>query len=152
MADLAAWADIRNVLVSGDNINQFTAGADIKAGQVVAYNATGVAWTVQPVATGTTGTIVGVALYDADSGEQVSVAMRGCIVYVQNGAQGAVDQGDPLVEYGTTTTGTVIVADISGGATNTPTPLVGFALEDHAAADGSILCDLDPGYIVVITA
>jgi len=152
MADLAAWAAIRTVLVSGDNINQFTAGAAISAGQVVAFHGTGVAWTVHPCATGTTGTVVGVALYDAANGAQVAVAMRGCIVYVQNGAQGAVDQGDPLIAYGTTTTGTVSVADIATGATLTPVPLVGFALEDHAAADGAILCDLDPGYIVEITA
>lgn len=146
MGNLATWADIRTILVSGDNINDFIAGAAIKAGQVVAFHGTGVAWTVHPCLTGTTDTVVGVALIDAAIGAHVSVAMEGCIVYVQNGAQAAIDQGDALIAFGTTTNGTVTVFDAATGAP-APKNLVGWALEDHAAADGAILCDLAPGKI-----
>ncbi len=132
MADIAAFPTVRNVLVSGDNILTFTAGAAIKAGQVVAFNATGVSDTVQACAVGTTLGIVGVALYDAASGAKVAVAGPGCVAYVVNGIQATSwDAGTFLKAYGTTTTGTVEAAALTGGVA--PLNIVGLAIENNTA-------------------
>jgi len=134
MADIAAFPTIRNVLVQGNNIYPFTAGAAITAGQVVAFHGTGVDNTVHPAVTGTTGAVVGVALYSVGSGEEVAVAMDGCIVYVVNGKDtGDFDAGDYVQAYGTTTPGTVTALVVSGGVA-VDYAMVGMMLEDNAAA------------------
>lgn len=145
MADIAAFPTMRNILVSGDNIQSFTAGAAITAGQVVAIHGTGVTRTVHPGVTGTTGYAAGVALYTVASGAEVAVACRGCIVKVANGESDATaDAGDPLAVYGTTTAGTVTALALTGGIT--PTMIVGYALGDLAAS-GQCDCEIAPGYI-----
>ncbi len=138
MADIAAFPTVRNVLVSGDNIGTFIAGAAIKAGQVVAFHGTGVSMTVHPCAVGTTLGIVGVALYDAAIGANVAVAMAGCICNIVNGIQATNwDAGTFLKAYGTTTAGTVEAAALTGGVA--PLNIVGLAIENNtASATGTI--------------
>ena len=148
MADIASFPTIRNVLVSGDNIQDFTAGAAITAGQAVAFHGTGVDKTVHPCVTGTTGTIAGVALYSVASGAKAAVAGRGCQCKVANGESDAAgDAGDPVAGYGTTTAGTVKVAPIAAaGATCTLHIIVGYLLEDMANS-GTPVIDVAPGYL-----
>jgi len=150
MANDSVWptAGYRHILVSGDNIQQFTAGGTILAGQVVAINLTGptAARTVQAAVTGTTGTCVGIAIEDASTGEEFSVACRGCIAYGVNGKDNAtIDQGDPLAPA--TTGGTVSAKSLTGGVV--PAAIVGYALEDAAAyTDGlKFLIDINPTYL-----
>jgi hypothetical protein len=132
MADISAFPTIRNVLVAGDNIQQFTASGAIKAGHVVAFNSTGVDLTVQAAVVGTTLGVAGVALYDAADGAEVAVAMDGCIVYVVNGLDGTNwDAGTYVKVYGTTTTGTVVAAALTGGVA--PLDVVGLAIETNTA-------------------
>lgn len=132
MADIAAFPTVRNVLVSGDNINTYTAAAAIKAGHVVAFNATGVSDTVQACAVGTTLGIAGVALYDAALGAKVAVAGPGCICNVVNGLDGTNwDAGTFLKAYGTTTPGTVTLAALTGGVA--PLNIVGLAIDNNTA-------------------
>jgi len=145
MADINSFPVMRNILISGSNIQSFIAGADIKAGQIVAFHGTGVSWTVHPCISGTTYTIVGVALFDTVSGNDVAVACRGCQAYIQNGTDGAIDTGDPIKAYGATTPGTGTPVDMATG-TVVPKPVVGYALVDLAAA-GALAIDIDPCYI-----
>jgi hypothetical protein len=132
MADIAAFPTVRNVLISGDNIISYTAVAAVKAGQVVAFNATGVSDTVQACAVGTTLGIAGVALYDAAAGAKVAVAGPGCMCYVVNGIQATNwDAGTYLKAYGTTTAGTVTIAAITGGVA--PLDIIGLATDNNTA-------------------
>jgi len=105
MVDIAALPTIRNVLCEGDNIGKFTAGAIIVAGQVVAFADTGVSMTVHPAINATTRMPIGVALESAAAGEQLSVAMNGCIVNVVNADDTLdIDAGD-IVEPATNALG-----------------------------------------------
>ena len=132
MADIAAFPTVRSVLVSGDNINTYIAGAAIKAGQVVAFHGTGVSDTVHPCAVGTTLGIAGVAIYDAALGAKVAVAGPGCVCNVVNGIQATSwDAGTFLKAYGTTTAGTVTLAALTGGVA--PLDIVGLAIENNTA-------------------
>jgi len=81
MADITEFPEMRDVLHSGDNIHTFTAGGDIKAGQVVEISGD---FEVVKATTLGTKKAIGVALYDAASGEEIAIAMRGCIVWVAN--------------------------------------------------------------------
>lgn len=145
MADIASFPTIRNVLVSGDNIQPFTAGAAITAGQIVSFHGTGVSKTVHPCVTGTTTQIVGVALYSVGSGAEVAVACRGCVAYIANGESDAgLDAGDPVGGYGTTTAGTGKTQSLTGGVA--PAYIVGFALDDIGNS-GTGQVDIAPGLI-----
>ena len=148
MTDIASFPTIRNVLESGDNIQSFTAGAAITAGQVVAFHGTGVSRTVHPAVNGTTGTPAGVALYSVSSGAEVAVACRGCRCKVANGESDATgDAGDPVQVYGTTTAGTVkaaaVTIDASGAYVRA---IVGYLIEDMANS-GTPVIDVAPGFI-----
>lgn len=70
------------------------AGGTIKAGQVVAFNATGVAKTVEACNGETTTAPIGVALYDATTGQRVAVASTGSVVTVCEGPGAGCDAGD----------------------------------------------------------
>lgn len=139
MVDIAAFPTVRQVLVDGENITKYTAGAAITAGQVVGIHGTGVTRTVHPFVTGTHVAVVGVALYTVASGEEVAVAGPGCRVNVVNGIQGtSIDAGHYVEAYGTTTPGTVKELVVSGGvAVNSK--VVGLMLEvNTATATGTI--------------
>jgi|SRR3990170_5625007 len=136
MADITAFPTIRNVLWQGNNLIQMTATTAVKAGQVVAINATGVSMAVDPAVA--TGKAIGVALYDAAAGEEVTIAGPGCIVYVANADDTSTfDAGDYLETNDNTVGGTVSVAAVAatGGATVTSHfDVIGVALDDIAAS------------------
>lgn len=134
MADIVAFPTIRNVLAGGENIINLKAGADIKAGQVVAIHATGVSMTVHPAKKGTTGQPMGVALYSVSSGAQVAVACTGCIVYVANADDTTgIDAGDPLEDNANVVGGTVSALPLSAvGSVAVVKYCAGYALDDIA--------------------
>jgi len=135
MADISAFPDMGdNILVSGDNIQTYVAGAAIKKGQAVAFHATGVSMTVHPAVKGTTASVEGVALATVDSGENVAVAGPGCVVYMAN-ADGttAIDAGDGVEDNDNAVGGTISALPAnSGGVTGAYANLVGVALDDIA--------------------
>lgn len=148
MTDISAFPTVTDVLHSGDNIQSFTCGADVKASQVVAFHGTGVSKTLHPAIAGTTGTIYGVALYDASSGDEVAVAGRGCIVKVANADDGTgIDAGDPCQDNDNAVGGTVSAATlVDAGVVAVVKIVAGFAIED-IAGDATGLMEVAPQYL-----
>jgi len=97
---------MHDVLIAGDNIQSFTAGGDIKAGQVVGMNTNG-----KVVAAKDDLVVLGVALYDAAQNDNVLVASLGCIVNVVNADDTAgIDSGVEIKSNANTVGGTVSLA------------------------------------------
>ncbi len=114
----------------------FTAGEDVKAGQLVGFAAAGGSLTVVAMDRTKDEVPIGVAQYDIASGEKGSILLPGCIVTVVNADDTTViDAGDSLIQNDNSIKGTVSSAtgDHDAGA---PTPtddyIVGNALEDIA--------------------
>ena len=110
MADISAFPTITKVIKYGStgNVQTYTAGEAISAGQVVGIAATGVSNTVvvMDATSGENG--VGVALYGAASGSPVAVAKDGCVVKVANADDTtAIDAGSTVVQDGNSVGGTV---------------------------------------------
>lgn len=147
MADIATFPTIRNVLVDGDNLKSYTVGGTIavKAGMVLAFHGTGVSKTVQAAVKGTTVIPMGVALFDAAVGDEVTVAGRGCRVYVANAESDvAIDAGDPLEDNDNAIGGTVSAAPlVVAGVVAVVKYIVGFAVDDIAVSSTGI-CDVAP--------
>jgi len=151
MADLAATKfpgdtgsltdGIRNVIISGDNIIQMTATTAVVAGQVVAINATGVDWAVDPSVATAGSRSIGVALFNAAAGTIVSVATVGCVVYMVNALDSAIDAGAMVETNDAACKGGISECAIaaSGGATVTSHfDVIGIAVEDIAASTTSV--------------
>lgn len=145
MTDITAFPAIQDVLVSGDNINEYIAGAAVTKGQVVAFHGTGVSKTVHPCVTGTTDYPVGVAIKSAANGAKVKVAGRGCLCKVANGESDATGEtGDPVAPYGTTTAGTVKVKALTGGVA--PGHIAGYLMEGMANS-GTPIMEVAPMFV-----
>jgi len=133
MADIAAFPDMGdNILIAGTNIQRYKAGAAIKKGQAVAIHGTGVNETVHPAVKGTTASVEGVALADAEQGEYVPVAGPGCVVLMANADDTtAIDAGSGVEDNDNAVGGTIsaLPAD-SGLATAAYANLVGVAIDD----------------------
>ena len=84
MADISAFPAIQDVLVSGDNVKEFTATEAVTKGQAVGYAATGVDNAVVPMDATADEQCIGVAITTATAGAIVKVAMDGCVVKVAN--------------------------------------------------------------------
>ena len=93
MATTTTFPTIRNVLHSGKNLQQFTAGEDLTAGMVVGMAATGVSMTVHAMNATAGEQPIGVVITDVDSGAEATVALMGCIVYVAEGAGASMEAG-----------------------------------------------------------
>ena len=128
MADTSAWPSMSNIVLDAGLTFTFTAGADIKAGQVVAFAGTGVSRTVQPAVAGTTGPVAGVACDTVDSGDAVTVCYCG-IVKVVEGTGNAIDAGDYVMDDDCAIVGCVKGAVV----TATSYGVVGQAIDDIAA-------------------
>ena len=139
MADISAFPTMHDVLKAGDNIQTLTATTDVKAGQVVAINATGVSLAVDPSVATAGSRSIGVALYDATAGNKVAVAMSGCIVDVANADDTAeIDAGSFVETNNNAVKGTVnaaAVADIAGAVAVNHLDIIGIALEDILISD-----------------
>lgn len=135
MADTATFPTIKQVLHNDGPTYGFTAGAAIKAGQVVAYAAAGTSETVIPAVAGTTGAPIGVAFLPAASGAPVAVALVGSIVTTCEGAGAAIDAGDYVADDDAAAGGCIKTA-----VTTATGYAIGIALEDIAAnGTGKIL-------------
>jgi hypothetical protein len=146
MADITAFPTIRNVLVDGENIKDYIAGATVLPGQVVAFAATGVDKTVHPAVKGTTGQPIGVAIYGASTGGRVAVACAGCRVYVANADDTtAVDTGDTLEVNDCAVGGTVSALALAGALAMRY--YVGFA-DGDIAGGGTGIATVQPGIVI----
>lgn len=124
------------------NTFTFTAGAAITAGMVVAFATTGVSKTVHPAKKGTTGQVVGVALYTVASGAKVAVALAGSIVDCANADDTTgIDAGDWVEANDNAVTGTVSAVSTTASTTSAASDdVLGIALEDIAGDSyGSVL-------------
>ena len=142
MAEVSAFPTMHDVLKGGDNLSTFTATTAVKAGQVVAINATGVSGAVDMSVAAAGSRSIGVALYDAAAGDKVAVAMSGCIVDVANVEVASVIDAGSFVETNDNAVGGVVnaaaVADIAGAVAVNHLDIIGIALDDIAAT-GRIL-------------
>jgi len=144
MADRTLWTNAvpgGNVLVVGNNVHNFLAGAAITRGQVVAIHGTGENFTVWPCILGTTLTPLGIAINSAASGAKVAVAGLGCIAYCQ---QETDDTNATAGAQVTITDSAGFVGAVSGTA---DLFLVGVRLEPSAGTDDTyerilVLCGL----------
>jgi hypothetical protein len=135
MTDISAFPSIQPVLYSGEQfVNNFTAGATITAGQLVAIHGTGVSMTVHPAVKGTTAMPQGVALATVASGEPVAVAGAGAVVYMANADDTTtIDAGHEVEDNDNAVGGTISeIAANSGAATAAYAYLVGTTLDDIA--------------------
>ena len=148
-ADITAFPAIQDVLVSGDNIREFTATEAITKGQVVGFAATGIADAVVPMDATAGENAVGVAITTAAIGRIVKVAMAGCVVKVANYHDTTViEAGEYLQQNDNTVKGTVEVftprADLAATIIDTvddtfadSTALLVGLTETAIAADGT---------------
>jgi hypothetical protein len=97
------------VLVSGENIDSYTAGEDLTARTGVAQSGD---YTVSEPAADA-GDFTGVVAYDVASGEQVAVIKRDCEVRVS--VSESVSAGDELVPDGSGGFETVATSSLSSG-------------------------------------
>lgn len=136
MADIAAWKTGHPVMVNNGPTFTFIASGAIKAGQVVAIDATGVSMTVRAAVAESGESPIGVALTEAADGEDVTVALIGAICYFTNADDTtAIDAGSFLEVNDNAVGGTVSAVNeaASGAATAVLHPLViGKAIEDIA--------------------
>jgi hypothetical protein len=133
MADIAAFPDMGdNILIAGTNIQRYKAGAAIKKGQAVAIHGTGVNETVHPAVKGTTASVEGVALADAEQGEYVPVAGPGCVVLMANADDTTgIDAGSGVEDNDNSVGGTISALPAnSGSAIAAYANLVGVAIDD----------------------
>jgi len=94
VATTSTFPTIRQVLYSGENIQTFTAGEALTAGQVVGMAASGASMTVVAMNDTADEFPIGVVLYGVASGGDAAVAMEGCICYVCEGSGSTIDAGD----------------------------------------------------------
>lgn len=121
----------------------FTATSAVKQGHVVGFNATGVAWEVEPITGGTASTgatPIGVALYAASAGSKVAVACFGSVVKVLSALDNAdIDAGHPVAAGATA--GMVIAHP------GTDAFILGIALEDILRSATGYMLITGPVYI-----
>ena len=138
MADISAFPTIRNVLVSGNNIITLTATTAVKAGQLVAINATGVSGAVDKCIATAGSMPIGVALYDAAAAAIVAVATIGCVVYMANADDTTGIDAGGWVEFNDNAVGGTIsecaVAAIGGAVGTGHYGVFGVAIDDIAGS------------------
>lgn len=149
--DIAAFPTITDVLVSGDNIQSYIAGADWKAGMVLAFHGTGVSRTLHPAVKGTTTTIKGVALYDVSSGDEGAVACRGCRCKVANFHDTtAIDAGDPAEDNDNAVGGTVGAAALTVSGVVAVIQYIAGTFDEDVAGDGTGILDVAPSIMTAV--
>jgi len=146
MGDRTLWTNAipgeGNVLVVGNNVHNFKAGAAITRGQVVAIHGTGENFTVWPAILGTTTVPIGVAIQSVASGAMCAIAGLGCIAYVQQETDNTdLDAGTRVVQ-----TNSAGFVGAEAGADEVEY-MVGVLLEESDASDDTyerclILCGL----------
>lgn len=97
------------VLVSGENLDSYTAGEELTARTGVSYN--GNFEVTEPAADA--GEFIGVVAYDVASGNEVDVIKRDCEVKIE--VSESVTAGDELVPDGSGAFETVATSGLSAG-------------------------------------
>lgn len=129
MTDIAAFPVIKQVVEHIGLSITLTATTAVKGGQVVEIDATGVSMAVNAAVAESGARPIGVAAFDADAGELVTVYMTGSVVYVANADDTTgIDAGDLLVANDNAVAGTVSASTTGVNA------VIGIALEDIAGA------------------
>ena len=125
MSDISTFPTITHVCDQGyRNCKAYKVGATaVKAGMAVAFAATGVADVIVPALKGTTGSIVGVAAYDAAIGAWVNVYENGAVVYVANADGTAGIEAGDLVEHNDNSVGGTVSTKVQA-----TTPVTGATL------------------------
>jgi len=140
MTDISAFATGHPIMHNNGPTWTFNADGTIVAGQVVAFDATGVSNEVRAAIAEAGERPVGVALTGAADGEKVTVAMPGAICYVVNADDTtAVDAGHWVGTNDNALGGTVSEITIANGSDI----VIGFLLEDLAGG-GYALCYIHP--------
>ncbi len=136
MGDIGAFVTGHPVMVNNGPTFTFIASGAIKAGQVVAIDATGVSMTVRAAVAEDGESPIGVALITVADGEKVTVALPGAICYFTNADDTTgIDAGSFLETNDNAVGGTVNAVNeaASGAATAVLHPLIiGKAIEDIA--------------------
>jgi hypothetical protein len=134
MGDVTTFPSIQDVLVSGDNIREFTATEAITKGQVVGFAATGVANAVVRMHETADEHPIGVAISTAAIGAIVKVAMAGCEVKVANSTDDtAIEAGEYVQTDDAAALGTVAVFTPRADLTATITDTVDDTVADSSA-------------------
>lgn len=150
MADISAFTALPNALWAGNNIYNFTASGAIKAGQVVAIDATGVSMTVRAAVAEEGEMPIGVAVNTVADGDEIAVACDGCICYVANADDtNAIDAGSWVETNDNAVGGTVsaVAVAATGGATVTVHNLVCGVVIDDIAGGGTGRMIVRPGAV-----
>ena len=114
---------VEDVLISGENVDSFTAGAALSAR--VGVELTGDYTVDEPAADA--GTFIGVVAYDVASGENVPVIRQTCEVRVE--AAETITAGDELVPDGSGAFETVATSGLSSG----------FLIANEGGSDGDLI-------------
>lgn len=126
------------VLLEGDNVHRFRAKEDVSQGQLVKFDTDDSGRTVEPSDTDGEGALAGFALYDASSGDMVSVAMPGCIVRATSGT-GSITSGDWVASHGSSGEEGEVDSAVSGDYA------AGKALEDDAGSNDDVIVHVQGG-------
>lgn len=126
------------VIKEGDNVHTYEANESVSQGQLLKFDTDDSGRTVEPSDTDGEGNLAGFALYDASSGEQVAVAMTGCVVRATSGT-GSVSSGDEVASHG----GTGEEGEVDTAASGDYT--IGTALEDDAGTNDDVIVHVDRG-------
>lgn len=122
------------------------AGNTITKGMVVAFNATGVEYSVEPHLSASTVGPIGVALHSAATGDKVAIASLGSIVKVQNGVDTALEAGDTIMGD-ETTAGTV---KRWTGISATADEPIGYLLEALPGTNVAAYAYIAPGFKMTV--
>ena len=141
------------VLLEGDNTKTFEAAEPIQQGQLVKLDTDSAGRTVEPADADGEQTI-GFAIYSVAAGEQVAVAMDGCVVratsatgtvasgnFVTSGGGGTGEEGEVMAATQTT------VSDGTAAGTKGDY-VIGFAVEDDAGAHDDAIVYVNTGGLV----
>lgn len=108
MTDITAFPALHDILVSGDNLQSYTAGEDLKAGQVVGFDISEVTEVIIVMDATTGENAIGVVIYDVTSGDKGSVAEIGCVVNMVNADDAAdIHAGADVIQDDNAVGGTI---------------------------------------------
>lgn len=135
MTDIGAFPVIKQVVEHIGLSLTMTAATNVKAGQVVEIDATGLSMTVNAAVAESGARPIGVAAFDASENELVTVYSVGSVVFVANADDTTgIDAGDLLVANDNAVGGTVSASTTGINA------VIGIALDDIAGgATGRML-------------
>lgn len=109
MADIAAFPTLHNVLVTGNNLQTYRAGEDMKAGQVVGFDISEITEVIIVMHAVTGENAIGVLIFDVLQGDLGTVAEIGCVVNMVNADDGTNDihAGADVIQHANAVGGTI---------------------------------------------